>query len=62
LGIGLAYGVGALITRMLPEMSIVIRPGYLLSELPVFLLITAVAALLPTGRVLRLDPMMVFRT
>lgn len=60
-GIGLAYGVGALITRMLPEMSIVIRPGDLLGELPVLLLITAVAALLPVGRVLRLDPMVVFR-
>jgi putative ABC transport system permease protein len=60
-GIGLAYGVGALITRALPEMSIVIRPGYLVGELPTLVLITAVATLLPTGRILRLDPMVVFR-
>ncbi|MDF1499762.1 MAG: ABC transporter permease [Anaerolineales bacterium] len=60
-GIPLAYGIGALITTLLPEMLIVIEPDNLLGQVPVLLAITAAASLLPLGRIIRLDPMTVFK-
>jgi putative ABC transport system permease protein len=60
-GVGLAYGTAALVSRLFPEMMVLIEPGQLLREIPILALITALAALLPIGRVTRLDPMVVFR-
>lgn len=60
-GVGLSYGVAALVGRLLPEMLILIEPGLWLRQLPVLAVITALAALLPLGRISRLDPMVVFR-
>ena len=61
LGLALSYGAAALVGRLFPEMLIIIRLSQLLRELPILVLITALAALLPVRRVMRLDPMMVFR-
>ncbi|HRQ41587.1 MAG TPA: FtsX-like permease family protein [Chloroflexota bacterium] len=60
-GVGLSYGVAALVGRLFPEMLILIEPGLWLRQLPVLAVITTLAALLPLGRISRLDPMVVFR-
>jgi putative ABC transport system permease protein len=60
-GVGLSYGVAALIGRLFPEMLVLIEPAMLLRQIPVLAVVTALAALLPIGRISRLDPMMVFR-
>jgi putative ABC transport system permease protein len=60
-GIGLAYGTAALVSSLFPEMLILIEPAQLLREAPILVLITALAALLPLGRIARLDPMVVFQ-
>jgi len=60
-GIGLSYTVAVLIGTVLPEMQVLIETSALLRELPILALITALAALLPLGRIARLDPMVVFR-
>lgn len=60
-GIGLAYGTAALVSALFPEMLILIEPAQLLREAPILALITALAALLPLGRIARLDPMVVFQ-
>lgn len=60
-GVILAYGSAALVGRLLPEMLVLIRPQEVLRQAPVLLLVTGLAALLPLGRILRLDPMVVFR-
>jgi len=61
-GVILAYATGALVSRLLPEMLVVIRPAEVARQAPVLLLVAALAALLPLWRVFRLDPMVVFRT
>lgn len=60
-GVGLAYGVAALVSRLLPEMLILIRPTVVLAQIPVLAVVTALAGLLPLGRIARLDPMVVFK-
>ncbi|MCF6278592.1 MAG: FtsX-like permease family protein [Anaerolineales bacterium] len=60
LGTGLSYVIAALISTYLPEMLIVIRPEALARQIPVLIVVTAVASLLPLGRIARLDPVMVF--
>lgn len=61
LGVGLAFTVASLITRLLPEMLILIEPARLLREVLILSVITALAALLPLGRLARLDPLIAFR-
>lgn len=61
-GVMLAYVTAAVVGRLLPEMLVLIRAQEVLRQAPVLLLVTGLAALLPMGRVLRLDPMVVFRT
>ncbi|MFV1948813.1 MAG: ABC transporter permease [Anaerolineales bacterium] len=60
-GVGLAYIVANLVSRLMPEMLILIRPEDILQQIPILIGITALAALLPLGRVARLDPMVVFK-
>ncbi len=60
-GVLLAYGTAALVSRLFPEMLVLIKPVEFLSEIPVLGFITTLAALLPIGRVNRLDPMVVFK-
>ncbi len=60
-GTALAYGIAALVSRMLPEMLVLIRPEDVLAQIPILGLVTALAALLPLGRIARLDPMTVFK-
>lgn len=60
-GTALAYGLAALISRLLPEMLILIEPERLLRQIPVFLVLTGLAALPPIARVARQDPLVVFK-
>lgn len=62
IGVPLAFGTAALVSWLLPEMLIVIKPGELLRQLPALAMLTGIAALLPLGRIVRLDPMVVFRS
>ncbi len=60
-GIGLAYAGAALMQRLTLTL-IIIEPGAVVGQMPVLAAITALAALLSVGRVLRLDPMLVFQS
>lgn len=61
LGVVFAYGVASLVGRLSPEIFILIQPVQWLSEIPTLVLITGLAALLPIERILRVDPMVVFK-
>ncbi len=60
-GVGLSYVTAALIGALFPEMLVLIEPALLLRQIPILIVVTLLAALLPLGRISRLDPMMVFR-
>ncbi|NOY98438.1 MAG: ABC transporter permease [Chloroflexi bacterium] len=60
-GVGLSYAVAALVSRLYPEMLVLIEPETLLQQIPVLLVVTGLAALLPLGRIARLDPVSVFK-
>jgi len=49
-GVGLAYGISIVVSRLAPDIPILIQPLQLLREVPVLAFITALAALLPVGR------------
>jgi putative ABC transport system permease protein len=61
-GILVAYGTAALINGLYPEMLVLIQPDHWLGILPTLVLVTGIAAFLPVGRIMRLDPMVVFKT
>ena len=61
LGAGLAYGIAALITRVSPDMLILIDPVYVWNQVPILAVVTGIAALLPASRIANLDPMIVFK-
>ena len=61
LGLGLAAGLAALISQVFPEMLVLLEADYTARQIPVVLLVTGIAALIPLGRIKRLDPMIVFR-
>ncbi len=60
-GVGLSYAVAALVSRVYPEMLVLIEIETLVRQIPVLLAVTALAALLPLGRIVRLDPVAVFK-
>jgi putative ABC transport system permease protein len=60
-GTGLAYGIAALVSRLLPEMLVLIEPETLVRQVPVFLAVTGLAAVIPIGRLARMDPLVVFK-
>jgi len=60
-GVGLAYGISIVVSRLAPDILILIQPLQLLREVPVLAFITVLAALLPVGRLARLDPLEAFR-
>jgi putative ABC transport system permease protein len=60
-GIAMAYGSAALVGRLLPEMLILIEPETILRQIPIFFAVTGLAALLPVGKIARLDPLVVFK-
>jgi len=60
-GIGMAYGIAALVSRLLPEMLVLIELETLVRQIPVFIVVTGLAALLPLGRLAGLDPVVVFK-
>lgn len=60
-GVGLAYGMAAGVSRLFPDMLILIEPSRWLSEIPVLVVIVTVAAFSPIRRVMSLDPMAVFQ-
>ncbi len=59
-GVGLAYGMAALVERLFPEMMILIEPSGWLRQAPTLAVIVTLAAFSPVRRVMRLDPMLVF--
>jgi putative ABC transport system permease protein len=61
LGVGVAYGAGALITKVSPDMLILIDPAYVWNQVPILAVVTGIAALLPASRIARLDPMIAFK-
>jgi putative ABC transport system permease protein len=61
-GAGLAWLIADLIGRLLPEMLILIVPATLVGQAPVLLVVAGLAALLPLGRIARLDPLVVFQS
>lgn len=61
-GILLSYGIGSIINEVFPEMLVLIRPAQWLVVLPVMAAVTAVGALLPIQRIMKLDPMIVFKS
>lgn len=60
-GVGLAYATAWLVGRALPEILILIEPSQWLGKIPVLAVIAALAAFAPINRIMRLDPMVVFR-
>lgn len=61
-GVLVAYGAAALVGRLLPEMLVLIQPAEVARQAPVLFLVAVLAALMPLGRVARLDAMTVFRS
>lgn len=60
-GILLTFGLARLISNALPEMLVIIDPDFILRQLPILAGITTIGALIPMGRILRLDALVVFR-
>jgi len=61
-GVGLAYIVSALVPRVSPEILILIEPQQWLAHIPVFIIVTGFASLLPVLKIKNLDPLIVFKT
>jgi len=61
LGVGVAYGVATLITKVSPDMLILIDPAYVLNQVPIMAVVTGLAALLPASRIANLDPAIAFK-
>jgi putative ABC transport system permease protein len=61
LGIGAAFGVAALVTRVSPDMLVLIEPANVIRQLPTLALVTALASLLPMIRIASQDAMIVFK-
>lgn len=61
LGVGVAYGIAALITKISPDMLILIEPAYVLNQIPILVMVTGIAAMLPASRIASLDPMIAFK-
>ena len=61
-GVVLAYLIAIVVRELLPEMLILIEPELWLRQIPVFALTTILAALLPLGKISRLDPLIVFQS
>lgn len=60
-GVVLSYVIAFIVSALLPEMLILIRVENWLQQVPILIGVTALAALLPLGRIVRLDPMVVFK-
>lgn len=60
-GVALAYVTAWVVVRLSPEILIVVIPPQWLSQLPALISVTGVAALLPIQRILRIDPLVVFK-
>lgn len=61
LGLGIAAGLAAVISQVFPEMLVLLERDYIARQLPVLVLVTGVAALIPLRRIKKLDPLIVFR-
>jgi putative ABC transport system permease protein len=60
-GIVWTYGLVAMMGQVVPEMPVLLEPSRWLREVPTLVVVAGLAALLPTGRILRLDPLVVFK-
>jgi putative ABC transport system permease protein len=61
-GILASLGLAELVSTTLPEMLVIIEPAFVLKQLPLLAGITALGALIPMSRILRLDALVVFRS
>jgi putative ABC transport system permease protein len=61
LGLGVAAGLAAVISQVFPEMLVLLERDYIIQQLPVILLVTGIAALIPLRRIRKLDPLIVFQ-
>lgn len=61
LGLGVVAGLAAVINQVFPEMLVLLEGGYIARQLPVLVLVTGIAALIPLQRIKKLDPLIVFR-
>lgn len=61
-GIGLAYITASIVGRISPDILILIKPQAWLTQLPILILVTSIAVLLPIQRILRIDPLIVFKS
>lgn len=60
-GVVLAYLVSRLVVRVSPEILILIEPRQWLSQIPVLIIVTGIAALVPVQRIRTIDPLVVFK-
>jgi putative ABC transport system permease protein len=60
-GVILAYVTGMVVARLSPDVLILINPQQWLSQLPILILVTGAATLLPIQRIMRIDPLVVFK-
>lgn len=60
-GIVLAYLVSALVVRVSPEILILIKPNQWLSQIPILVIVTGIASLLPIQQIRNVDPLVVFK-
>lgn len=60
-GVLLSYLVSAFVISVSPEILILIEPDQWLSQLPILIIVTGIAALLPIQRIRNVDPLLVFK-
>ncbi|MBZ0296730.1 MAG: FtsX-like permease family protein [Anaerolineae bacterium] len=60
-GVALAYVLALVIGKVVPEMLVLIAPTRWVGQIPTLVLVTVLAALLPVERILRVDPLVVFK-
>lgn len=60
-GVVLAYLVSVLVISISPEILILIEPNLWLSQLPVLMIVTGIASLLPVHQIRNVDPLVVFK-
>jgi putative ABC transport system permease protein len=60
-GVVLAYLVSVLVISVSPEILILIEPNLWLSQLPILMIVTAIASLLPVHQIRTVDPLVVFK-
>lgn len=60
-GIAFAYIVASFITGLVPEMPILLEPIRWMTQFPMLLVVAVLATLFPISRIIRIDPLLVFK-